>query len=188
MFERISRFFLVNTKLTLVIIFILLFFGTGAYILLPKQYNPSIVAPAFMIQVDTPVYSSMESYRLVGAPLEDALKEISGIDKIYTDSMDGHIAVMASFVVGLSQETAKTRLYDRLISRLDLRPLGAGDRSITAIDPEDLPQISYAIIRTGTGMDTIDTGRYLRSIALRVRDTLRQVSGTSVMDVVGGFR
>ena len=188
MFERISRFFLVNTKLTLVIIFILLFFGMGAYILLPKQYNPTIVAPAFMIRVNTPIYSSMESYRLVGEPLEDALKEISGIDKVYTDSTDGHIAVMASFVVGLSQETAKTRLYDRLISRLDLRPLGAGDISIIAIDPEDLPQISYAIVRMGTGMSMIDTGRYLRSVALRIRDALRQVSGVSVMDVVGGFR
>ena len=52
---------------------------------------------------------------------------------------------MVSFKVGLSQETAKTRLYDKIYGNYDLRPLGVQGVQIKSIDPEELPQVSFAI-------------------------------------------
>ncbi|MFZ2337858.1 MAG: hypothetical protein WAW59_06960 [Patescibacteria group bacterium] len=53
---------------------------------------------------------------------------------------------MIAYEVGIDQEVAKTRLYDKMYSNYDLRPYNIDDVRIKSIDPEDLPQVSYAIV------------------------------------------
>jgi multidrug efflux pump len=156
MLERISRFFLTNTNIAVVVIVAVIFTGVASYIMLPKQYNPSIVAPAFAIGVPVPAYSSADAYRGVATTLENVLSELPRIDTILSTSREGSVSVMVSFKVGTDQEDAKTRLYDRLTARSDLRPFGVQDVSIKAIDPEDLPQLSLAIVSTATGLSAED--------------------------------
>ena len=76
MFEKFTRFFLENEKITMVVITIIAFFGAGAYMMLPKQYNPSIVAPAFNIQIPINGYSSYDSSQFVAKELENKIKEL----------------------------------------------------------------------------------------------------------------
>ena len=52
---------------------------------------------------------------------------------------------MVAFKVGVDQEVAKTRLYDKLYSNYDLRPFGIQDVQVRSIDPEELPQVSFAL-------------------------------------------
>ena len=99
MLTRISRFFLENAKLTFVLIAVIMLFGIGAYVFLPKQYNPPIVAPAFSIVVPTPDYTSVEGYAYITSTLEDALQGLQGIDTIYSSSSNGYVSVMVSFRV-----------------------------------------------------------------------------------------
>lgn len=63
---------------------------------------------------------------------------------------------MVTFEVGVNQEDAKTRLYDKMYANYDLRPYGIQDVAIRSIDPEDLPQITYAITYSGSH-ETLDT-------------------------------
>jgi hypothetical protein len=56
---------------------------------------------------------------------------------------------MVSFKVGIPQETAKTRLYDKMYSNYDLKPFEVKDIIIKSIDPEELPQLSLAITYRG---------------------------------------
>lgn len=102
--------------------------------------------------------------------------------------MDGFASVMVAFKVGVDQEVAKTRLYDKMYSNYDLRPFGIADVKIKSIDPEDLPQVSFALTYSGTDLDTIRAGKYLRNIAVTIREELKQVPGTTVMDILGGYR
>jgi multidrug efflux pump subunit AcrB len=76
MLEKFARFFLENEKITIVLISIIVFFGIGAYIMLPKQYNPSIVAPAFTIQIPVNGYSSTDASQFVARSLENKIKEL----------------------------------------------------------------------------------------------------------------
>jgi len=110
------------------------------------------------------------------------------VDKIYSYSMDGFTSVMVAFKVGVDQEVAKTRLYDKMYSNYDLRPFGISDVKIKSIDPEDLPQVSFALTYSGTDIDSIRIGKYLRSVAVTIREELKQVPGTTVMDVLGGYK
>lgn len=122
MLERFAKYFLDNRKITLVVITAIGFFGTLSYALLPKQYNPSIVAPAFEITLPVRGYSSADASRFVVREIENRLAELEGIDDLYGYAGDEYASVMASFEVGTDAEKAKSRLYDKLSSNYSLRP------------------------------------------------------------------
>ena len=82
MLERFAKYFLDNRKITLVAIKAIAFFGTLSYVLLPKQYNPSIVAPAFEISLPVRGYSSADASRFVVQEIENRLAELEGIDDL----------------------------------------------------------------------------------------------------------
>lgn len=70
-----------------------------AYVMLPKQYNPSIVAPAFEIKIPVAGYTSDQASRFVVRELENRLHELPRIDKLYGYAEDGFAAVTVSFKV-----------------------------------------------------------------------------------------
>ena len=53
-YGRISRLFLDNKQFSALIMAAIILAGIVAFVLMPKQYNPDIVAPAFFISVDFP--------------------------------------------------------------------------------------------------------------------------------------
>ena len=155
--------------------------------LLPKQYNPSIVAPAFEISLPVRGYSSADASRFVVQEIENRLAELEGIDDLYGYAGDERASVMASFKVGTDAEKAKARLYDKLSSNYALRPYGVEAMSIRSIDPEDLPQVSFAIRYVGSGLSETEAGIYVRAVANALREKAKRVSDTSTLDVVGGY-
>jgi multidrug efflux pump subunit AcrB len=187
MFEKFTRFFLDNHKITLVVITTVSFFGILSYLMLPKQYNPSIVAPAFEIRIPVPGYGSEQASQFVVRELENRLRELPGIDKLYGYSEDEYAAVTVSFQVGTDLEAAKTRLHDKITSNMGSKPYGVQDISIRSIDPEELPQVAFALTYTGTGLSEIDTGIYLRTVANQIKESMKTVKGTSNLEILGGY-
>jgi len=51
MFKNIAEFFIKNSKFTFVLVFVSLIVGIASYFTLPKQFNPTIIVPAFSIQI-----------------------------------------------------------------------------------------------------------------------------------------
>lgn len=187
MLERFAKYFLDNRKITLVVITAISFFGTLSYVLLPKQYNPSIVAPAFEITLPVRGYSSADASRFVVQEIENRLAELEGVDDLYGYAGDEYASVMASFEVGTDAEKAKARLYDKLSSNYALRPYGVEALNIRSIDPEDLPQVAFAIRYTGSGLTSVEAGIYVRAVANSIRDKVKSVEKTSALDIVGGY-
>jgi multidrug efflux pump subunit AcrB len=70
MFTKFVRFWIENTKLTIVLIILILLSGVFSRIMIPKQYNPTIEAPAFIISVQAPGYNFKQINKLVVKPLE----------------------------------------------------------------------------------------------------------------------
>jgi len=86
-YGKMTEFFIKNKKLTLLILIGIFLWGSISFYLMPKQYNPDIVAPAFMISVDFPNATVDEVYHLVTRPLEDVINEIPGVENIYYKSI-----------------------------------------------------------------------------------------------------
>lgn len=187
MLKNFARFFLENEKITIVLISIITFFGIGAYIMLPKQYNPSIVAPAFNIMIPINGYSSYDASQFVARNIENKIKELEWVDKILSYASDNFTSVMVSFKVWIPQEIAKTRLYDKMYGNYDLRPFEVDEINIKSIDPEELPQISFALTYSGQDLWEKETWIYLRSIANHIKEEIKQIPNTTAMDIIGGY-
>lgn len=181
------KFFLENEKITIIAIVVIALFGSLAYVMLPKQYNPSIVAPAFMIQIPANGYTSYDASQFIARGIEDKIKELEWIDKIQSYAMDNFASIVTTFKVGTPQETAKTRLYDKIFWSVDVRPFGIDQVLIKSIDPEELPQVTFAISYSGAPLPSVDEGIYLRNIAVRIKEWLKLVPQTTTIDIVGGY-
>lgn len=187
MIARFTEFFLKNEKITFILILIISIFGLLSYILLPKQYNPSIVAPAFQIEIPTSGYTAREGHEYVIKSLESKMREIIGVDTLYGYMTDGYVSLMVAFEVGVDQEVAKTRLYDKMYSNYDLKPYGIENITIRSIDPEDLPQVSYAIISSGSTLNQKENGQYLQNIAKILSENIKKVEWTTAITIIGWY-
>ncbi|MDD2907571.1 MAG: efflux RND transporter permease subunit [Candidatus Gracilibacteria bacterium] len=193
MFSNIAKFFIQNSKLTVVLIIVILISGIGSYIILPKQYNPTIIVPAFNIFVPANGLSNDEISKYIVAPFENKLMEIEGIDEVYSIAGDNYAGLMAKFKVGEDSEKAKIRLNQKINDNLDLKPLGVGNPVVTTINPEELPQITYAIYydnKDNTNVSTLSTSEeqiYLRQIANIIKNKLKTIKNVTTLDIVGGM-
>lgn len=88
---------------------------------------------------------------------------------------DGYVSLMVTFEVGIDQEVAKTRLYDKMYSNMDLKPYGIENIQIRSIDPEDLPQVSYAIVYSGSEIGEKERGQYLQNIAKILGENIKKI-------------
>lgn len=180
-YGKIADYFIANKKLSLLIVLGIALWGSLSFILMPKQYNPDIVAPAFQIDVAFPGATVDEVYQIVTKPLEDVLHEMPEVENIYSTSVQGGMAsVVVAFYVGENLEKSIITLRQKISSRLDLKPLGVGETSIRSLDPEDLPIKTYALSSA-----TLDA-RALRNRAYQFKDALRDINDVSIINVIGG--
>lgn len=189
MFAKFAEFFIKNSKLTIVIILVTLLSWIGSYIIIPKQYNPTIIAPAFHILIKSPGMTSDENKRLITNELENKIMEIEGIDEVFWVSGDNYVWVMVKFKVWENSENAKIRLNQKLNQNMELKPLWVETPIIKAITPDELPQITYAISYIGDNPLSLQEQQiYTRQITQHIKNELKLVKNITTLDIVGGIK
>ncbi len=192
MFSKFAEFWIKNSKLTFVFILLIIWSGVFSWLTLPKQYNPDIVVPAFQVTVAAPGYSSQEIQELVVKPLENKLSEIQGVEHVYGYASKDMGSVMVSFFVGVDKEKATTRIYNKIMSNMDMKPLGVADPIIKPLDPDDIPIYTVAVTAPiASWAWELDNSKHmvqLRVIAQELSDQLKMIEWTSVFYLVGGAK
>ncbi|MCK4635844.1 MAG: efflux RND transporter permease subunit [Candidatus Moranbacteria bacterium] len=177
---RLANIFVSNKELGMITIIAIFAWGIFSFIIMPKQYNPEIVAPAFNIVTEFSGASSEEVYELITKPMQDKIKELPKVDKIMSQSRDGGISmVTVQYYIGENLEGAKVELSQKLEENIDLKPLGASDPIIKTIDPDNVP-----IIAIGLSADEFSNDS-LRALAFDIKDKLKLVDGTSQVEIKG---
>lgn len=178
---RLARVFVYNKVLSLLVIFIIIIWGLLSFVLMPKQYNPEIIAPAFLITTDYPGASSEEVYNLITRPMEDKISELNQIDSISSQSVSGgRSTVMVKFDVGSNQEAAKISINQKLQDNINLKPLTANEPIVKSIDPNDVPILDIGISSNQFSESS------LRKIAFEIADEIKLVDGVAKVEVIGG--
>ncbi len=189
MFWKIAEFFIKNSKLTMVLILVTLITGLWSYFILAKQYNPTIVVPAFQIVVPSPWLESEEISKIVVSPLENKIMELEWIDEVYGMAWDNYGAVMAKFHVWVDKEKAKIRLIQKIRENMLLKPLGVQDPIIETIDPDELSQIVYSISINGESeLTQKEKYIYLRQIANIVKDKIKTIKNITTLTIVWWYK
>ena len=182
-YGKISEFFIANKKLSLLLLIGIIFWGSISFLIMPKQYNPDIVAPAFAINVEFFNATVDEVYHLVTKPLEDVINEIPGVENIYSKSEHGgRSSVIVEFFVGEDLEKSMITLRQKISSRLNLAPLGISEPNIVSIDPEELPVVT--LVLHSDKMKPIE----LRKIGFQLKEDITHIKGISIVDVIGGLK
>lgn len=187
MFSKIAEFFIKNSKLTFVLVLITIFAWVWSYIVIPKQYNPTIIVPAFQIVIEAPNLNSEDTKKLLLDPLEDKIMELEWIDEVFWTAWDNFIAVMAKFEVWIEKEKAKIRLAQKISENKDLQPIWVMDPIIKSIDPDDLPQITYIISYKNNNwvpLNSLEQSIYLWEIANKIKKELRKEANITTLDII----
>ncbi|MEI7890578.1 MAG: efflux RND transporter permease subunit [bacterium] len=177
---KMTSVFVKNRELNILAMLFIVVWGIGSFILMPKAYNPEIIAPAFTITTSFPGASAQQVQELITRPMENAISELPSIDQLSSHSFDGGQGVtMVQFKVGTPAENAKISISQKLRDNAFQKPMGASDPALVTMDPDDVPIISIALTSDQRSPQA------LRSLAFEVVDQLKLIDGTSKVSVLG---
>ena len=170
----------INSKLTPLIIFVSLFLGLGATFILPREEEPQITVPTADILIQMPGTSAKEIEQRISFPLEKLIKELPGVEYVYSVSRPGSALLTARFFVGQNTEDAIVRLYNKLYANLDKAPPGASQPLIKSRSIDDVPILSLTLWSESAN------GEELRKIAAQIDEQIKQVPNVSETTIIGG--
>jgi len=179
---KITQYF-INSQLTVLLMAATAILGLFALWFTPREENPQIVVPAANVMVMMPGASAKEVEELVSKKLEAKLWEIPGVEDVYSVSMNSMSVVTVKFTVGQDKERSLVKLYDKLMSNMDVAPPGALQPLVKPIDVDDVPIVAITLSAApGSNYDDAQ----LRLVADHVQDELRKVPGVGNTAVIGG--
>lgn len=176
---RLASAFL-QSKLTPLVIVASLLLGIYAVVALPREEEPQIIVPMIDVFVDMPGASPEEVEQRVTRPLEQKLWEIPGLEYLYSTSSAGRAMLIARFLVGEDEERALVRLKQKLDAAAPILPPGATPPLVQARSIDDVPVMALTL--WGPGYDAAQ----LRQLGAQVRDSLKEVTDTSEVTLIGG--
>ncbi|MBQ0798213.1 MAG: efflux RND transporter permease subunit [Porticoccaceae bacterium] len=172
--------YFVTSRITPVLVLGCLLLGVLAINLTPREENPQIVVPAANVIVSLPGASPGEIEQLIIRPLENTIKQISGVDHTFAVASDSLGMLTVQFDVGENTEQSLVKLYDQVIGQQKNFPPGASMPMVQSIDVDRVPVVTV----------TLASEQYddyaLKRIADRMLDKLRSLRPISAMYVRGG--
>jgi multidrug efflux pump subunit AcrB len=141
---RLAKQF-IDSKLTPLIIIVALLLGIGATLILPREEEPQITVPMADVFVQMPGASAKEVEQRVTFPLEKLIKELPGVEYVYSTSRPGSSLAIVRFLVGQKTEDAIVQLYNKLYANLDKIPPGVSQPLIKSRAIDDVPIIALTL-------------------------------------------
>ncbi|MCL6482093.1 MAG: efflux RND transporter permease subunit, partial [Firmicutes bacterium] len=178
---RIAAAF-IDSRLTPLLMIAALLLGLFAVLRTPREEEPQIVVPMLDLFVSMPGASPQEVEQRVTIPMEKLLREIPGVEYIYSISQPGGALVIVRFYVGVKEEDAILRTYNKMYSNFDRIPPGVSPPLIKVRSIDDVPILALTL--WGAGYDHFQ----LRRIAAELDQHVKQVEDVSETNLIGGLR
>ncbi len=136
--------------------------------------------PMLDVMTAMPGASPAEVEQRVTTPLEMILREIPGVEYVYSTSSPGASLIIVRFYVGTRQEDALVKVYSKLYANLDHVPAGASPSIVKSRSIDDVPILSLTL--WGKNYDAY----HLRLIAAELEHSIKQVDDVSETRILGG--
>ncbi len=162
---------------------IALLLGGLALTYTPREEEPQIVVPMIDVWVDVPNLSARQVERQVTVPLEKLLKQVPGIEHIYSASQDGALSVTLRFTVGEDRERALLNTYNKLYSNQDKIPTVVANWMVKPIEVDDVAILMVGLYSTSPDLYS---DYELRRMAQEVSTVIQSLPDTSEVNIVGG--
>ena len=145
---KLGQGFLRN-PLTAVLGIVILVLGWIALNTMPREEDPQIAISGGGVIVAMPGASPVEIENIISKPLEKKLREVQGIEHVYSMSMDNVGIVNVMYFIGENREDSNLKLYDKVMQNMDQMPKGVMQPLIKPFDIDiDVPIITVALYQT----------------------------------------
>ena len=175
---KLTEITLKNRTAIIVLTAILVIAGAYSYSTIPKESNPAIEIPIFIVNTIYPGISPSDMESLVTQPIERELQGINGVKDIRSTTTESFSSVIVEFDLDVPINEASQRVRERVdLARTDLPP-DAEDPFIIEIDLDDFPIMTinlsadYPLSR-------------LTEVAERLEDAVEGLSGIREVEVIG---
>jgi multidrug efflux pump subunit AcrB len=172
----------IHSRLTPLFIAAALLLGAFSVWQTPREEEPQIVVPMLDVFVSMPGASPKEVEERVTLPMEKLLREVPGVEYLYSISQPGGALVIVRFYVGVKEEDAVVRTYNKLYSNFDRIPPGVSQPIIKVRSIDDVPVLALTL--WGHKYDAYE----LRRIAAELEQSVKQVEDVSETTLIGGQR
>ncbi len=172
--------FFVTSRITSLFVLACLLLGVLGIAYTPREENPQIVVPGADIIIGLPGASPLEVEQLIIQPMENVVKQISGVDHVFSSAMTSMGVINVQFEVGANKELSLVKLYDQVIGQLAILPPDATRPIIKSVDVDNVPIVTVTL----ASQDYDDYA--LKRIADRVLLRLRSIKTVSASYVKGG--
>ncbi|MGA2371687.1 MAG: efflux RND transporter permease subunit [Candidatus Korobacteraceae bacterium] len=176
----IARTF-INSKLTPLFIAGALLAGAFAILMTPREEEPQIVVPMLDVFVRMPGASPAEVQQRATVPMERLLREVPGVEYVYSITSSELSMLVVRFYVGTKEEDAVVKIYNKLYSNFDRIPQGVSQPLIKVRSIDDVPIMALTL--WGKNYDSYK----LRQIAGELENQLKQIDDVSETKIIGGL-
>ena len=139
MVGSLSNYFLVNSKLTLIIIIVSILLGFFSVFFIAKEEEPQIVVPMIDISTEATGLTAKEVEREVTEVIERALWGISGVEYIYSQSAKHRSFITVRFKVNHSLDNSLLSIHHKLMDLRGSLPANASQSKIESYSIDDVP-------------------------------------------------
>ncbi len=175
---KLTELTLKNRTVVIVLTAILVIAGAFSYSSIPKESNPSIEIPIFIVNTIYPGISPSDMESLITQPIERELQGISGVKDIRSTTTESFSSVVVEFDLDIPLSEASQRVRERVdLARTELPP-DAEEPFIIEIDLDDFPIMTinlaadYPLSR-------------LTEVAERLEEAIETASGIREVEMVG---
>ena len=176
----IARAF-INSKLTPLFIAASLIAGAFAILMTPREEEPQIIVPMLDVFVQMSGASPAEVEQRATLPMARLLREVPGVEYVYTITRPGLSMLVVRFYVGTKEEDAIIKTYNKLYSNFDRIPQGVSPPLIKVRSIDDVPIMALTL--WGPNYDSYR----LRQIAGELENQLKQITDVSETKIIGGL-
>jgi len=170
-----------TSHLSLLFLLISLLAGAAALWLTPREEDPQIIVPVMDVFVQYPGATAEEVEKRVTTPLEVLLKQIQGVEYVYSASSPGQALVTVRYEVGQSIEDSLIKTRDKLEANLDIIPPGVSDWVVKPVEIDDVPILLLSLSMPKDHGDIMS----IRRIAEELIERLRAIDDVGKSSVLG---
>jgi len=180
---HLAKSFLAN-PLTPILAFAILLLGYISLEIMPREEDPQIAVSGGSIIVAISGATPQEINNVVIKPLERRIREIKGIDNIYSMAMNNVGMVNVQYLIGENRESSNLKLYDKVMQNMDQLPKGTMPPLVKPFDIDiDIPILTVAFYKNRK--DKLDNHKLYKTIRELQQDinALKNVSKTMLKGV-----
>jgi len=136
---RLANYFILNAKLTLILVIVSILLGVSSIFFIAKEEEPQIVVP--MINITTPALGMMpyEVEREITEKIERAMWGIKGIEYIYSQSTKHQSFITLRFKVNHSLDNSLLAVHHKLMDLQGSLPTTASTPKVESYSIDDVP-------------------------------------------------